>query len=73
MLDAENSQSLLFEGGFPWSLDEVVQGIKRQCNLNYTFRLQFMGTKVEELKEKGTIKVIQIESSQCDRILSVIL
>lgn len=44
----------------------MVQWIKRQCNLNYTFRLQFMGTKVEELKEKGTIKVIQIESSQCD-------
>lgn len=65
MLDAENSQSLLLEGGFPWSLDELVQGIKRQCNLNYTFRLQFMGTNVEELKEKGTIKVIQIESSQC--------
>lgn len=33
---------------------------------DYTVRLQFMSTKVEELKEKGTIKVIQIESSQCD-------
>ncbi|KAG7481675.1 hypothetical protein JOB18_001839 [Solea senegalensis] len=75
ILDAENSQRLLLEGGFPKSVDEVVQEVKRQCNLNYTFRLQFMDehfgnaftnlTRVEELKDKGTIKVIRIESSQC--------
>lgn len=76
ILDAENSQRLLFESGFPRSVDEVVQEVERQCNLNYTFRLQFMDdhlgnlftnlTRVEELKDKGTIKVIKIEISQCD-------
>lgn len=41
-LDAENSQRLLLEGGFPRSVDEVVQEVKRRCNLNYTLRLQFV-------------------------------
>uniref|UniRef100_A0A3B3HUQ4 Uncharacterized protein n=1 Tax=Oryzias latipes TaxID=8090 RepID=A0A3B3HUQ4_ORYLA len=76
ILDAENSQRLLFEEGFPRSVDEMVQEVKRQCNLNYTFRLQFMDehfgnaftnlTRVEELSDKGTIKVIRTENAQCD-------
>ncbi|KAF6738705.1 hypothetical protein FQA47_006310 [Oryzias melastigma] len=76
ILDAENSQRLLFEDGFPGSVDEVIQEVKRQCNLNYTFRLQFMDehfdnafinlTRVEELSDKGTIKVIPTVNAQCD-------
>lgn len=75
MLDAENSQRLLFEGGFPRSVDEAVQELKRQSNLNSTFSFQVMDehfgnvftklTRVVEIKDKGTVKVIYIESCQC--------
>lgn len=76
ILEDNDCRRLKFQDGFPGSVQEMVEEVKRQCELNCAFRLQFMDslfgnefmnlTSIDELQDRGTVKVIRIESSSSD-------
>lgn len=70
LLTDGSCQRLTFGHGLPESLEELVAEVKKQCNLEGNFRLQFMDslfgnefmnlTSVSEVEDRGTLRVIDL-------------
>lgn len=68
ILGDNNSRRLTFPDGLPTLVSELVDIVQRQCAIQTNFRLQFMDplfnnefmnlTSMDEVKDRGTIKVI---------------
>ncbi|XP_013875869.1 uncharacterized protein LOC106525995, partial [Austrofundulus limnaeus] len=64
------SQRLTLSNGLPQSVSELMEEVRHQCGLTYTFNLQFMDplfnddfmnlTSVSEIQNRGTIKVVNL-------------
>lgn len=69
ILGENDSQRLALQDGFPETVGELVQHIKRQCGVE-NFRLQFMDaesgneftnlTSMSEIQDKSTLFLIQL-------------
>lgn len=68
ILGENDSQRLTLQDGFPETVGELVQHIKRQCGAEDHFRLQFMDaefgneftnlTSMSKIQEKSTLKLV---------------
>ncbi|MED6268675.1 hypothetical protein CHARACLAT_024746 [Characodon lateralis] len=68
ILGENNSQRLILQNGLPATVPELVEHIKKQCAVQFDFRLQFMDadfgneftnlTSISEIEDKSTIKLI---------------
>ncbi|XP_058632695.1 sterile alpha motif domain-containing protein 3-like isoform X1 [Onychostoma macrolepis] len=68
-----NSQRVIFQDGMPTSVADLSKEIAKQCNLQGSFRLQFMDPDFEddfmnlmstsEIQDKSTLKVVSLTTS----------